>query len=107
MSSNYQLTCRDISIDGNVLTATCQRRDGSWNETSLVLKGIENIDGNLEVTDPNQDSSFDQTCENVSIDEDVITARCQTRDGSWNDSTSITLNGIENIDGELTYTGSP
>jgi hypothetical protein len=41
-----------------MLSAVCQSRDGSWNETSLVLMVIENIDGVLTVTDPKQDAKL-------------------------------------------------
>lgn len=104
MSSSYQLTCQDITIDGSVLSAVCQRRDGSWNETSLVLMGIENIDGVLTVTDPNLEASFHLSSQNISVYGDVLSAECRTRDGDWVPS-EITLNGIENIDGVLTHTG--
>ncbi|MBW4496696.1 MAG: CVNH domain-containing protein [Oscillatoria princeps RMCB-10] len=106
MSSSYQLTCQDITINGNVLSAVCQRRDGACNETALVLMGIENIDGVLTVTDPSQEASFHLSSENISVDGDVLSAECRTRDGDWVPS-EITLNGIENIDGVLTYTGEP
>ncbi|MBD2212825.1 hypothetical protein H6G27_23550 [Nostoc linckia FACHB-104] len=106
MGSSYQHTCENISIDGDVISATCQRRDGSWNETSLSLRGIENIDGILEVTDPYSPSSFQLSAMNISIDGDLLSATCQRRDGLWNES-SLVLNGIENIDGNLEYTGSP
>lgn len=107
MGSNYQLTCKNISIDGDKLSATCQKRDGSsWNETSIALKGIENIDGNLEVTKPDQASSYQLSSNDISIDGDKLSANCRRRDGSWNKS-SIVLNGIENIDGTLEYTGNP
>ncbi|WP_017719624.1 CVNH domain-containing protein [Kamptonema formosum] len=81
MSSSYQLTCQYITIDGNVLSAVCQRRDGSWNETSLVLMGIENIDGVLRVTDPSQEASFHLSSENISVDGDVLSAECRKIDG--------------------------
>ncbi|MEH2468018.1 CVNH domain-containing protein [Nostoc sp.] len=64
---------------------------------------IENIDGELKVTDPNKPSSFDQSSTEISINGDVLSATCKKRDGSPNKS-SIILNGIENIDGELKYT---
>ncbi|MBD2543537.1 MULTISPECIES: mannose-binding lectin [Planktothricoides] len=106
MSCNYQLTCTNITIDGNVLSAICNRRDGSPNYTSLVLKGIENIDGTLTVTDPEAEANFHLSSQNISIEDDVLSAECETMSGDWVFS-QITLNGIENIDGELTYTGSP
>ena len=104
MSSSYQETCTEISVSGNVLSATCQRRDGSLNQSSIVLKGIENIDGQLTITDPNKPSNFQGSCTDISINGDVLSATCNKADGSPN-QTSIVLKGIENIDGNLTYTG--
>ena len=105
MSSSYQLSCNEISVNGNVLSATCKKRDSSPNKTSIVLMGIENIDGELKVTDPKKPSSFDQSSSEISINGDVLSATCKKRDGSPNKS-SIVLNGLENIDGELKYTGT-
>ncbi|WP_375471021.1 LamG-like jellyroll fold domain-containing protein [uncultured Nostoc sp.] len=104
ISRSYQETCTDISVNGNVLSATCKRADGSLNKTSIVLKGIENIDGELKVTDPNKASSYQETCTEISIQGNVLSATCKRADGSPN-KTSIVLDGIENIDGNLTYTG--
>jgi hypothetical protein len=46
--SSYQKTCRDIGINGDVLMATCQKVDGSWQGTSLEVPGIANINGVLK-----------------------------------------------------------
>ncbi|WP_254173513.1 CVNH domain-containing protein [Planktothrix pseudagardhii] len=105
-SSSYQLTCEDIDIYGSVLEATCRRRDQSLNQTDLLLKGIENIDGTLKVTSSWRPANFDQSCDDISIRGDVISARCRTRAGYYV-STSLRLTGIENIDGELQYTSEP
>ncbi len=106
MSSNYHLNCHNIFIEGNVLSASCQKRDGTWKQSSITLKGIENNDGILEVTNPEKASSFHLTAINIAIDGDVLSATCQRNDGLWNES-SIVLNGIENIDGNLEYIRSP
>ncbi|MEH2279422.1 MAG: LamG-like jellyroll fold domain-containing protein [Nostoc sp.] len=105
ISSTYQQSCSDISIQGNVLSATCTKSDGSLNNTSIVLKGIENIDGELKLTDPNKPSSYQETCTEIFIQGNVLSATCKKADGSPN-KTSIVLDGIENIDGNLTYTGT-
>jgi hypothetical protein len=46
--SSYQKTCRDIGVNGDVLMATCQKVDGSWQGTSLEIPGIANINGVLK-----------------------------------------------------------
>jgi len=104
--SSYQKTCKEISISGNVLSANCRRRDGSYNQTSIVLRGIENIDGVLKVTDPNRDSNYQLTCDDIHIRGDKLSAVCKRRDQQLH-RTSIILNGIENIDGVLEYTSNP
>ncbi|MEH1872924.1 LamG-like jellyroll fold domain-containing protein [Nostoc sp.] len=103
--STYQQSCTKISVKGNVLSATCKKGDGSSNKTSIVLMGIENIDGELKVTDPNKPSSYQETCTEISIKGNVLSATCKRADGSPN-KTSIVLDGIENADGNLTYTGT-
>ncbi|MBD2604818.1 hypothetical protein H6G81_09840 [Scytonema hofmannii FACHB-248] len=104
--SSYQKTCSQISIAGNQLSAICKTRNGSLNQTSLTLRGIENIDGNLKVTNPNKVSSYQNSCPEIGINGRRINATCKRRDGSLK-RTSIVLNGIENIDGFLKYTSSP
>jgi hypothetical protein len=46
--SSYQLTCRHIRVTGATLTALCRRIDGSFHESSTLIPGIANIDGNLQ-----------------------------------------------------------
>jgi hypothetical protein len=38
--ANYQLTCTNISIHQNVLSAKCRTINGAMKNTSLVLRGI-------------------------------------------------------------------
>lgn len=49
---SYKDTCRDISINGEILSAECQRRDGTWRWTSLNVEDcygrVENENGRLE-----------------------------------------------------------
>jgi hypothetical protein len=49
---DYGQTCQNMRMDGNRLVATCQRVDGSWNNTSLknvdrCQSPIVNDNGNL------------------------------------------------------------
>ncbi|MEH2335255.1 LamG-like jellyroll fold domain-containing protein [Nostoc sp.] len=104
INSNYQETCTDISILGDVLSATCRKRDDSLNNTSIVLKGIENIDGQLTIIDPNKPSNYQGSCSDISVQGNLLSATCRKGDGSLN-KTSIVLDGIENIDGNLIYKG--
>ena len=49
---SYKETCRDISMHGSILSAECQRRDGSWRWTSLNVNDcygrVDNENGRLE-----------------------------------------------------------
>ncbi|MBW4511585.1 MAG: CVNH domain-containing protein [Scytonematopsis contorta HA4267-MV1] len=49
-------------------------------------------------------SSFQYSCDNISISEKKVLAECRRRDGSKN-SARISIPGINNHDGNLTFTG--
>jgi hypothetical protein len=49
-------------------------------------------------------SSFQRSCGNIGVSGDLLFADCRRIDGSWT-QTSIRIPGIENIDGDLEYTG--
>ncbi len=106
VASNYQLTCSNIQVQENVLSADCRRRDQSVRSTSITLKGIENIDGTLKVLNPDMTANYNLTCTNIAASGNQISAKCRTRNGAYVD-TSTVINGIENIDGNLQYTSSP
>lgn len=49
---DYQKTCQNIHINGDELVASCQKRDGSWKDSTLKHVNecggqIINQDGNL------------------------------------------------------------
>ncbi len=50
-SGDYGQTCRNVRTNGPQLIATCQKKDGSWQNTSIDTRsckgGIVNDDGNL------------------------------------------------------------
>jgi hypothetical protein len=103
--SNYQDSCGNAFIDGPRLVATCRRVDGSLRRASIMLGGIENINGQLQFTRPNRPASFQDSCQHIHIIGGTITAACRRVDGSY-ERTSIELPGIENVDGHLRYIGS-
>ncbi len=50
---SFSLTCKDAQVAGHTLTATCQKKDGSWVPASLAnfqgFQGnISNCDGKLQ-----------------------------------------------------------
>ena len=87
-----------MSVTGDVLKADCRTINGSCNQTSIAIRGIENIDGTLKVT--GAASSYQLTCQNIGVVGDVLSASCQRINGS---SEFSALPGIANINGVLTY----
>jgi hypothetical protein len=53
---SYQLTCRDIQVQGDVLRALCRTRDGRWTWSAFAdvdrCSDIANIDGQLRCDRP-------------------------------------------------------
>lgn len=46
--SSFQETCEDVKIKESRLVARCERRDGSYSRTSIMIRGIYNNNGRLE-----------------------------------------------------------
>lgn len=101
--SDYYLSCQNISIDGRELKADCLTYDKDWRVGStLTLLGVENIDGQLTETGQDYKATFQGTCNNISINEAILSATCKDRDGNRRDS-SAKLTGIINKNGYLQY----
>jgi hypothetical protein len=100
--SSYQDSCRHIRVHGATLSADCRRMDGSFNETAIEIRGIENIDGNLQFSSMVQPSSYQITCRHIRVTGATLTALCRRIDGTWNESSAL-IAGIANIDGNLQY----
>jgi hypothetical protein len=108
---DYQLTCRDISTDGHMLKASCQKRDGSWRTSSLDTRNcssqINNDNGQLRCaqggTIPPGD--YRLTCENIHVNGQRLDASCKKEDGSFRQTSLDNFyrcgNRISNIDGQL------
>ncbi len=106
---DYQRTCRDIRSDNYRLDASCQRNDGSWNNTWLDYRScggsIVNDDGNLRCAGGVPSGTYQQTCRDIRTDGNRLEATCQQKDGGWR-NTSLTnysdcRGQIENDDGNL------
>ena len=72
--AGFQSSCNRISIIGATLEATCRRQDGSYQRTSIVLQGIENVDGQLQFTHPGQAATFQSSCRHVHVTGATLTA---------------------------------
>lgn len=95
---DYKNSCRDLVIVGWRLEAQCQRRDGSWNSTSMYLQAcdgpLSNEDGELVCPSDMQierflPESFRQSCTEISLRKGILEARCRKIDGTWNWSTLV------------------
>ena len=103
VTADYHLTCQNISIDGNELKADCLTDDKDWRVgTTLTLKGVENINGQLTETGQDKEAKFNKTCQNISINQAILSARCNNRDGTLKYSSAV-LTGIVNKNGYLKY----
>ena len=45
--ASYRSSCQNININGANLSASCRRANGTFKSTSILLLGIDNINGNL------------------------------------------------------------
>jgi hypothetical protein len=104
---SYTQTCTNASLQGETLTATCKRFNGSTTKTELPFATscvgiISNVDGNLACTGPT--GSFARTCKNARVENHELFATCQRINGSWKNS-STTFSGFQhpvtNCDGNL------
>lgn len=102
IASTFQNSCDHAFVDGDALVASCRRVDGSFRRASIVLAGIENIDGALRFTQPGRPATFRDSCRHVHVVGSTILAACRRMDGSYA-LTQIEIPAIENIDGRLQY----
>jgi hypothetical protein len=112
--NTFQNTCSEIhfAYQGNnpTIQAVCLRANGTASETSLVLQGISNQNGQL--TQGTSASTFQQSCGNMQLvigtpqistggrADVTLTAFCRNTSG-YSVPTSLPLNNIVNINGTL------
>lgn len=89
---NYKDSCRNMSVNGDILQAQCQRRDGTWRFTSIdyddCYDDITNQNGRLRCGQRHHHNmlpkgSYKQTCQDFSVNGEVLNAQCQKRNGNW------------------------
>jgi CVNH domain len=101
--SNYQNSCWNTQVNGANLSARCRRVNGSSKRTSIPIRGIENRNGNLTYLSNSTDTSnYQNSCRNIQVDGTNLSARCRRINGG-STRTSISIRGIENRNGNLTY----
>ncbi|MCE9521649.1 MAG: hypothetical protein K8S25_04365 [Alphaproteobacteria bacterium] len=102
---SYQQSCSDFYTDGTTLSATCRKRYGESNYTTLrdyndCRGDIANVDGRLKCVedwddDQNDDDdndhdggwtprgSYRDTCRRIDVDGRTLQAECEDRNGRW------------------------
>jgi CVNH domain len=101
--SNYQNSCWNTQVDGANLSARCRRINGGSTRTSIPIRGIENRNGNLTyLSRSTDDSNYQNSCRNIQVNGTTLSARCRRVNGG-SMRTSISIRGIENRNGNLTY----
>ena len=92
---SYKETCKDIQrMAGNILWANCQKADGSYHRSKLILAecegDISNNNGVLTCKKspgkqpPN--GSYKNSCRNIRVDGKQLKAQCERKNGSWKNS---------------------
>lgn len=101
--STFQDSCINIRIDGDRLTAECQRENGRYKTSSITIRGIHNNNGRLSyLRNSRGESTFQNSCQNVRVQSNRLIARCQKTNGSFVKS-AIVIRGIHNDNGRLEY----
>jgi hypothetical protein len=97
---SYRDTCVNVSFDGDLLTARCQRVGRGWKNT--WLRHADDCDGNIanddgqlvcddDFTPADTDHSndggpsgyYERSCNSIHMDGYTLRAMCRTRSGSW------------------------
>jgi CVNH domain len=108
---SYRQTCANIQMRDGTLFANCQDAAGRWRSTVLpaaleCVGDVTNINGELACNRRNDwrdrdllpRGSFRETCRNIRMRGDSLSARCQTMSGSWIRSS---LDDVDHCVGEI------
>jgi hypothetical protein len=93
--------CKDIQINGAVLTASCKRHDGTFKTSRINLNPyIGNFNGKLKW----DGQDFIKTCYDISLSgNSILSAKCQTT-AQFHITSFIDLeDSISNMDGNLRF----
>lgn len=117
---SYKDTCRQISVIGGNLIAQCQRSDGNWQSSKLLYSDCQgdiwNDNGTLKCKHSSINpsgrapaGSYRGSCKDIRVDGNQLKAKCEKRNGAWN-NTSLNYKkcsgDIWNENGELGCKGS-
>lgn len=101
----YSRTCQNIRMNGNMLSANCQKVDGGWRNTSIDYRScrgsqIINDNGVLRCSGGENrggwhaggwegglpPGDYKRTCQNMYMEGDKLSGTCQKADGGWNNT---------------------
>ncbi|KAF9324397.1 hypothetical protein BG006_000555 [Podila minutissima] len=103
----FMHSSKDIRLKNNrYLTATCQRKDGRWVESSLDLDTIiGNDDGYFSWEGENFSmSAADPVTIKVASDSVLLRTDLRKANGDWRQGETLELSErIENLDGQLSF----
>lgn len=95
-NGSYKDTCRMIQVIGGTLIAQCQKKDGTWRNSTLRYEtcegDIRNENGELKCKQkakpvkPLPKGSYKSTCKDIRVDGDYLRAKCEKRNGGWNNT---------------------
>jgi len=120
---SYRETCRDTTVRGSTLYASCKDTNNNWHPTQLnnferCGGQIQNLNGNLACphggghghgygygSGPSAPrDTYRQTCQDIHTDGNTLKAKCQKVDGGWRDTSLNNYNRCQRIvneDGHL------
>lgn len=110
-AGSYQQTCKDITVTGTTLNATCSWQGSygapsSLNYASGCVGDIANVRGVLACTGAN--GSFSLTCRNAHVEGRTLHAECRNKSGQYVKASLPNFTGfdhnISNCDGKLQNT---
>ncbi|MEM7008204.1 MAG: CVNH domain-containing protein [Thermodesulfobacteriota bacterium] len=114
-SGSYESSCKDIRVSDGKLKASCERADGSWNNTKLNYKkckgDISNNNGELSCRGAGgkiPKGSYRDSCKNAYVEGSYLYANCKKKNGGWNKSSINYRNcnkEIKNDNGNLVCGG--
>jgi hypothetical protein len=122
---SYRQSCQNIKINGDTLSAHCQKVDGGGRNSSIDFRSCQgseiiNDNGNLRCGGGGSGQGYrgatgwqgglppgdyKRTCQNMRVNGNKLFATCQTADGGWRDTSLNNFNlchtSIANDNGNL------
>jgi hypothetical protein len=105
---SYLQSCSAVRQSGSTVSAICADRNGVRLRTSIDMNvcstnRLSNLNGRLRCEGGLPQGSYQQSCQDTVVENNVLRARCRTRSGAMrNTNLRLPCNGsISNNDGQL------